>query len=65
MGPRRRADEGAAGSEVIEMVKMEVIEEGPENIKILLKFHGSIFIHRQAYDVKLILIEWYLIQYFE
>jgi len=37
MGPRRRADEGAAGSEVIEMVKMEVIEEGPENIKILLK----------------------------
>ena len=37
MGRRKRAADGAAGSEVIVMVKIQVLEEGAESIKLLLK----------------------------
>ena len=37
MGQRQRAAEEAVGSEVIMMVKIEVLDMGPENAKLLLK----------------------------
>ena len=37
MGQRQRAAEEAVGSEVIMMVKIEVLDMGPENAKLLIK----------------------------
>ena len=37
MGRSKRAAEEAVGSEVIMMVKIEVLDMGPENAKLLLK----------------------------